>query len=283
MEENSLTGAIASNNTKGNDQPLNGQGIKSASGTKEWADYNINVCSGCANMCRYCYAQSMAIRFKRKTPDTWKEEVVNQKAVDKNYRKLNGVCMYPSSHDITPGTLDASLTVLKKILEEGNDVLIVTKPRYDIIDMLCDELKAHKEHILFRFTIGSSDSATLKFWEPGAPSFEERILALEYAYQKGFNTSISMEPVLDLIPEKVVEKVYEMVTNDIWIGLPNKLNQRLKVNGYGDDEQVMRASAELQSGQSNEWVLKLVEKYADDQKIRWKDSVRKVIINHKKK
>ena len=283
MNKTLLNGAKASNNQKVKDQSVSGQSKKSAFGTKEWADYNINASSGCASSCRYCYAQSMAIRFKRKTPDTWKEEVVNQKAVEKNYRKRKGVCMYPTSHDITPGTLDASLVVLKKLFEAGNDVLIVTKPHYEVIVRLCDELKEFKDQFLFRFTIGSSDSSVLKFWEPGAPSFEERISALEYAFENGFNTSISMEPTLDLHPEKVIEKVYDYVTNDIWIGLPNKLNQRLKMNGYGDDEQVMKASAELQKGQSDEWVIGLVEKYENDPKIRWKDSIRKVIINHKKK
>jgi len=114
-------------------------------------------------------------------------------------------------------------------------------------------------------------------WESGAPNFKERLSALEYAYQKGLNTSISLEPTLDLFPERVVEKVYDMVTDDIWIGLPNRLNQRLKMNGYGDDEEVMQASAELQKGQSVEWVLQLVEKYKNDKKIEWKDSISRII------
>lgn len=218
----------------------------------------------------------MAIRFKRKTPDTWKEEVVNTEKVEKNYRKRDGVIMFPSSTDITPNTVDASLVVLKKHLSAGNDMLIVTKPHFDVLVRLCDELKQYKEQFIFRFTIGSISTETLKFWEPNAPSFEERLSALEYAYQNGFSTSISMEPTLDLFPEKVVERVYDMVTNDIWIGLPNMLDRRLKMNGYGNDEQVMKASAELQKGQSVEWVLSLVEKYKDDPKILWKDSIRKI-------
>lgn len=270
-------GANDSENKNRNDHGKNGQSEKPAFGTKEWSDYNINVCSGCANRCAYCYSQSMAIRFGRKTQRTWEFEEINQIAVEKNYRKRDGVCMMPSSHDITPGTVEASIVVLKKLLDVGNEVLIVTKPRYDVIVRLCEELKEYKEQILFRFTIGSVDSSVLKFWEPGAPSFEERLLALEYAYQQGFKTSISMEPTLDLFPEKVIEKVYDYVTNDIWIGLPNKLNARLKMNGYGEDNEVMKASAELQKGQSDEWVLRLAEKYTDDQKIEWKDSIKKII------
>jgi len=35
--------------------------------------------------------------------------------------------MFPSSHDITPTNLAGCLTVLKKLLEVGNEVLIVNR------------------------------------------------------------------------------------------------------------------------------------------------------------
>lgn len=285
MISKALYGDTVSNvkNQKKSDHIKNGPSKKPPTGTLEWAKTNVNCVSGCSNDCKYCYAKSMAIRFKRKTPDTWKDEVINTEKVEKNYQKRDGVIMFPSSTDITPNTVDASLVVLKKLLSAGNDMLIVTKPHFDVIVRLCDELNEFKDHFVYRFTIGSADSSVLKFWEPNAPSFEERLSALEYAYQHGFSTSISMEPTLDLFPEKVVEKVYEMVTKDIWIGLPNMLDRRLKMNGYGNDEKVMKASAELQQGQSENWVLKLVEKFVDDPKFRWKDSIRKVIINQKTK
>ena len=44
-------------------------------GTKEWANKNVNCLSGCSHDCHYCYAKAGAIRFKRKTPTNWKEEV----------------------------------------------------------------------------------------------------------------------------------------------------------------------------------------------------------------
>lgn len=256
---------------------IKGQNKRTKFGTLEWAEWNINCVSGCKNSCTYCYAQSMAIRFKRKTPETWKNEVIDSNKVEKNYRKRNGVGMYPSSHDITPATVNASLVVLKKLLSAGNQMLVVSKPNYQVIVRLCDELKEFKEQLVFRFTIGSASSDTLKFWEPGAPSFEERILALKHAYQSGFATSISLEPALDLFPEKVVEKVYDLVTKDIWIGLPNMLNARLIMNGYANDKKIIVAATELQKGQSIEWINRLVERYHADDKIRWKDSINAII------
>jgi DNA repair photolyase len=32
---------------------------KITSGTREWADYNVNCVAGCYNNCRYCYAKVM--------------------------------------------------------------------------------------------------------------------------------------------------------------------------------------------------------------------------------
>ncbi len=29
-------------------------------GTKEWADYNVNCINGCYNNCKYCYAKMIA-------------------------------------------------------------------------------------------------------------------------------------------------------------------------------------------------------------------------------
>ena len=79
---------------------------KLATGTKEWADSNVNLVNGCKNDCRYCYAKKMAIRFGRKTNATWKEMEVNQEAIKKSYKKRTGRIMFPSSHDITPEVLD---------------------------------------------------------------------------------------------------------------------------------------------------------------------------------
>ena len=62
---------------------------KTAFGTREWASANINISNGCYNDCKYCYSKSMAIRFKRKTPENWTEEVI----VDTADRKFLGNIM----------------------------------------------------------------------------------------------------------------------------------------------------------------------------------------------
>ena len=57
----------------------------------------------------------MAIRFKRKTEETWKHMEPNQKATRKGYSKRKGRIMFPTSHDITLGSLSGCLKVLKSL------------------------------------------------------------------------------------------------------------------------------------------------------------------------
>ena len=280
MKKTLLNGAKNSNNQKGKYQPQNGQSEKPLFGTKEWAKTNVNCVSGCNNDCCYCYSKSMAIRFKRKTPDTWKNEEVDTNKVEKDYRKRDGVVMFPSSHDISPNTVDACLVVLKKLLKAKNDVLVVTKPHLEVIKALCADLVEYQQQIVFRFTIGSSESDVLRFWEPGAPSYEERVASVMYASLKGFKTSLSIEPCLDLRPDYVIDRVGQYITNDVWIGLPNMLYERLSINGANDAE-TLRKAKEIKKGQSREWMRSLVEKYSDNPAIMWKDSIKKEISKNK--
>ena len=41
------------------------QYLKPKSGTKEWADVNVNILTGCSHNCRYCYAHQTARQYKR--------------------------------------------------------------------------------------------------------------------------------------------------------------------------------------------------------------------------
>jgi DNA repair photolyase len=126
----------------------------------------------------------MAIRFKCKTTENWHIEEVNQTQLEKKAKKVDGFIMFPSSHDITPINLSSSIAFLRKLLKTGNNVLIVSKPHFEVIKTICEEFSSYKKNILFRFTIGSIDSNTLKFWEPDAPDYNERKKCLKYAYDK---------------------------------------------------------------------------------------------------
>ncbi len=190
-------------------------------GTKEWADSNVNCYYGCSNNCKYCYAKKMAIRFKRKTENTWKIMESNQKAIKKGYSKRKGRIMFPTSHDITPESLNGCLIVLKKLLDANNEVLITTKPNLNCIKFICNSFYKKKDLIQFRFTITSFNNDLLSFWEPNASLYEERLESLRHSYNKGYKTSISIEPFLDKNPFLLVDKLIPYTTESIWIGKMN--------------------------------------------------------------
>lgn len=254
-------------------------------GTKEWAPHNFNFMNGCSNDCVYCYAKEMAIRFKRKTQSNWKiEEPVSLDG--KTFKKKNGTIMLPSSHDITPGNIDIALSVIEKLLSSGNELLIVTKPHFKCIKLIVDKFADKKSQIQFRFTIGSANSAVLKSWEPGATDFPERLKSLRLAFENGFSTSISCEPLLDDQFDILYDKVKDYVTGSIWIGKMNFPSRRVRTNTKDKafDVQVKI----LIESQSDNKIIKLWKQYNENPLIEWKESIKKVaiqygLINHDEK
>jgi DNA repair photolyase len=252
---------------------------RQGTGTKEWCEVTENICLGCANNCLYCYAAANAANpfyGARKQRDDWHNEVLTKRADMTSYPAKKGVVMFPSSHDITPFNLDACVKVLTLMLKKGNRVLIVTKPRFDCVTVLLRELAQWKEQILFRFTIGSMSPLTCKFWEPGAPSPLERLDALELTFKAGFQTSVSIEPMLAGIQSAigVTQAVYDFVTDTIWIGKMNKARLRVPAGHEG------RVKG-IESMQSDAEILNLYRALKDMSKIRWKDSIKEVIAKTK--
>lgn len=249
---------------------------KQVFGTFEWALENANYISGCSHNCKYCYSREMAIRFKRKTTLNWNVEEVNIKQLENKARKVDGVIMFPSSHDITPDNLDNTILFLEKLLRADNELLIVTKPHIIVIKAICEKFDEYKRKILFRFTIGSINSETLKFWEPNAPDFDERKSCLKYAFDNGFSTSVSCEPMLDNNIVELVNELSPYITNSIWLGKMNFLLRRLKMNGINDKETMDRAK-QLIDIQSDERIKELYEQLSSNIKVKWKESIKKVV------
>jgi DNA repair photolyase len=210
---------------------------KITSGTKEWADQNINCVKGCANNCRYCYAKIMAKRFGRCTEDTWKNMEIRPAAMTKSYRKYDGRIMFPSSHDIVdiPEIKDACFKVLEKLLEANNEVLVTTKPCLSVTKDIIDQFENYQKQIQFRFTITSRDNALLSFWEPNAPPYEERLESLILAYKEGFKTSVSVEPFLDSVPQQLVHEVAPYARARVQRQHEDKTRTPIKPNKYVTD------------------------------------------------
>jgi len=242
---------------------------KITSGTKEWADKNINCVKGCANNCQYCYAKMMAKRFGRCTEDTWKKMEIRTHIVQQKFQKYAGRVMFPSSHDIVdiPEIKDACFTVLEKLLSVENEVLVTTKPSLSVTKDIIERFKIYQSQLQFRFTITSKNNELLSFWEPNAPSHEERLESLILAYKEGFKTSVSVEPFLDKEPQLLVYEIAPYVTESIWIGPMNYIPR----NNIPEEDQPM-----YNAMRDNVKVSHLKEIYEDLKefpKIRFKDSM----------
>ena len=246
------------------------------SGTKEWAATSENILYGCQHDCKYCYAKAMSPRHKKIDINKWADPMLRPNKLDRKFGKRKGTIMFPTTHDIHPDNLDESIEFLINLLEPGNDVLIVSKPHLNTITLLAASLHSYKDQILFRFTIGSAYNDVLKFWEPNAPFFEERVLSLKEVYDRGFKTSISCEPMLDNKIHHVVEAVEDYITDAVWLGKMNNASQRCKINGHGDEETMKRLS-ELENWQNDKNIMALYERYKDNPKIKWKESIKKVV------
>ena len=246
-------------------------------GTKEWAVDNVNIQRGCEHGCRYCYARYNAVKwFKRCTDEQWLNPVIDQAKVDKKYYKGKGVVMFPSTHDITPRNLSECLCVLRKLLDAGNQVLIVSKPHWPCITLICETLKEYRSQIMFRFTIGSKDDEILGFWEPNAPKFKERLACLQYAYNCRYQTSVSCEPYLDSNVVDLYLAVKPWTTHSFWVGKIREFNRRVDMSVI-NAEQEEKFVKLLKAAQTDEAVWAIYNQLAVERLIMWKDSIREII------
>lgn len=259
-------------------------------GTREWAKKEINCIKGCGTYCLYCYAKGIAKHYKRCIEETWKDMEINWNAVKKGYGRVRKEgsqphdIMFPTSHNIIIDEpyFSASITVLKKLLESGNTVLVTIKPFLNVVKKLCEIIQNYKKMLTYRFTIGSTSSELLKVLETNAPSFEERLKALKYAASEGFNTSISIEPLLDSTPFKLIKKLepylspvnYEKDIGTIWIGLLKTQYIPIAMR----TGEVKRFVAYIKPKLQFSHVYHYYEKLYNHPRIRWKESVVKLMI-----
>jgi len=212
----------------------------------------------------------MAKRFGRCTEDTWKNMEIRTHVVQKKFHKYDGRVMFPSSHDIVdiPEIKDACFTVLEKLLSVENEVLVTTKPSLSVTKDIIEQFKKYQPQLQFRFTITSKNNKLLSFWEPNAPTYEERLESLILTYKEGFKTSVSIEPFLDNEPQILLHEVTPYVSESIWIGPMNYIPR----NNIPEEDQPMYDAMRDNINVSH--LKEIYEKLKDFPKIRFKDSMK---------
>lgn len=247
-------------------------------GTREWAAKNMNVLLGCPYRCRYCYARAMALRFKRiRRPKEWGTTYMRiaWERINRPPRNVPGWVMFPSTHDITPTYMGVCAAMIRGLLDAGNRVLIASKPDPRVIGFLLERFRDYRDRLLFRFTITASQDDVLAYWEPGAPDFMSRMLSLKLAYESGFDTSVSCEPMLDRQRVRGMFYLIEpYVTETVWIGTMRGIPGRLVP---GTDPAKIRRIQEGQTAESIRTLYEELRGHPHYEKIRWKDSCRRLL------
>lgn len=264
--------------------------VKKRSKFNDWVCETVSCQTGCSNDCLYCFAKGDAINKGRIAIVDWPKEQLSKTGVKEKYKLFDKPVMCPGTHDITEENFDNTSMMLLRLLEAGNRVLIVSKPRTKLIEKLCKLLKKYRNKILFRFTIGAMDDKILSFWEPNAPTYNDRKEALRYAFEKGFRTSISIEPMLD--PENVTSLVNDLasfVNHSIWIGTMNttwymdtdpsvaktdagkeRANNNLKYYGEEKAEKMRGEISRIKNLQQPDSLNKIYESLKDNPIVQWK-------------
>lgn len=275
---------------------------KGVSGTKEWSTKSDNFQTGCKNNCRECFAAEVGHRRGYKDREDWENAVIRDKDVRKGRKKNRGTVMLPTTHDVDEDNIEQFIIVLRKHMEVGNDVLIVSKPRLACIKRICAEFKDYADQILFRFTIGSMNDEVLKFWNPGAPNYKERVDALEHAYEHGFKTSISSEPFYDDTIVPMFHELAPLITDSHWIGKMNKKGhvvtekeakkfskkriiklpdgrlfhrERVFIEGWTETEWGYWNAVE--AIQTDEMIWEIYNLLKDESLVKWKESIKKIV------
>jgi hypothetical protein len=115
----------------------------------------------------------------------------------------------------------------------------------------------------------------MRHWEPGAPALAERLECLKYAFDQGYKTSVSAEPMHGGRDdaEKLYYTVEPYVTEDIWFG-------KMKyISGMKNDPdpEIAAQTVAVQENQTKDEILELVGKLRGLPKVEWKDSIKEVI------
>lgn len=259
---------------KGGDEGRAGQG-KPIRGTREWAVANIDCCTGCSHDCRYCYARYDQVEKKRRlTAEEWRICRVHEEEVLKAQPLYPGQVMFPTTHDILPENLRACITVISNLLAADNRVLVVSKPHLHCVQELCREFSDSRDRLLFRFTITARKAELLAFWEPGAPDYPERRASLCHAFQNGFQTSVSVEPMLDTGDvADMVSELLPCVTHSLWLGKMNRIAERVNI----DSEQVQREVERIRAGQEDKVIWEMYRRLRHEPLVRWKESIKTVV------
>ena len=225
-------------------------GVLGERGMKSRLD-RASCLSECYLHCRYCEHGLRPIRASRPPPDADTPEPRDFRdrrhywdLASATRRRITRTVIFPGRHEVRPANLQPCGEMIGSLLAAGCQVVVCTRASFRCVAALCHVLQRKTDLLAFRVCLGSADDNLLGFWEPGTPSVQERVEALEYAQRVGFQTSVAIDPILDTTVAgiaRTIETVSPYVTDTVWLGTLHNLFYALACNGWGDAETCGRA------------------------------------------
>lgn len=162
----------------------------------EYGDLAVNIYTGCNHRCYYCFAPSVLHKTREEFHTHVEprknivEEVKRQLYREKITGQLIHLCFTCDPYPAPPVDTMPTREIIKAIKESGNHVQILTK----------GGTRALRDFDLLNS--GDWFGVTVSGWfcektEPKAAHNHERLQSIYVAKQKGINTWVSCEPVID--------------------------------------------------------------------------------------
>jgi DNA repair photolyase len=203
------------------------EGFNQFIGEKKKISYNI--CIGCQNKCLNCFAKLSFCTRQRHNASEWDDMKVKKIQFfshPKDQESYKGyILQIPTTSDIFPETVKKYCVVTRNALVKGFDeVQITTKARFDCVKEICDNFLDSTDRVHLFFTMTTDQNEVTRTWERNATLFEERLRALKYAFEKGYKTSVIIEPYLT-DPRSFIPTIQEFVSQKFYIGKMNYITQ----------------------------------------------------------
>lgn len=185
----------------------------------EYGDYTMNHVLGCSHGCKYpCYAFLMAKRFgKVDSYESWLEpylvsntlEILDRE-IPRLKSKIKSVQLCFTTDPFMYGYNDIkemSLAAIKKLNNAGIKCTVLTK---GVLPIELAQLSKDNE---YGITLISLNEEYRKKVEPGAASYQKRLLSLFQLHEAGYKTWVSIEPypTPNLI-EQDIQKLLEEIS-----------------------------------------------------------------------
>jgi DNA repair photolyase len=165
-----------------------------------WAEYTLNPYRGCAHACVYCDARANQYGLSATFDQVIYVKVNAVQALEKQLPKLKrgivatgGVC---DAYQPAEAKFHITQKVLETLLRFGFGALVMTKSDMVLrdLDLLQRVNEAAWAGVIF--TITTFDPEVVRLFEPGAPSPERRLEALEKVAKAGLVTGVIACPLL---------------------------------------------------------------------------------------